>query len=183
MKTINFWRKILVAFTTLIIFTGCQSTTIVKVTEGGKDQYYTIVRDPESAFSIVSKDVTDNASIQAALKKLGTISASNNYSSLTQMLADKLDQGNSQIRAQFQAALFGLNANPTSEDNRKAFWSSLDNINQQALDLRLAQINEGINQLKTNLIAQAAAPTTDPATKATIHSQLQVLSNIQDLVK
>ncbi|MGE0708596.1 MAG: hypothetical protein AB7N76_12750 [Planctomycetota bacterium] len=103
------------------------------------EEIYTVVRDPEEAFAIIAKDLHVDTDFKGELPKpAGAISVvvSSSVGLETVMLAQQLDQINSQVRAQFKAALFGLNSNPTSLENQDRFWKSIDDVNRQMADLR-----------------------------------------------
>ena len=103
---------------------GCRATDVIRVYDetGKTTKVYTVVRDPESTFSITAKDFT--GSLKGG--KGDEISAELHLALTTVLLAERLDQINAQTLALVKAAFFGLNSNPTDPENQKMFWKTLE---------------------------------------------------------
>jgi tetratricopeptide (TPR) repeat protein len=137
-------------FSVLLLLAGCRATTVYEyVDEQGRLHVYSVVRDPEATFSVISKDLLLSLS-----GKAGSAEASTSLQLQTVMLAERLDQLNAQVMAQVKVAFFGLNANPTDPENQKYFWTTLSRAADSAQALRGHQLahNQMLKTIEDKLV-------------------------------
>lgn len=176
-------KSLLAGLATLILLIGGCGIKIVKVWDGHQWQYYSFATNPERSFAIIAENRSNEleaklraqaatlaaaeslarASTQPSTQPNGTNEADlqMRYKETRDIvkLAEQLDQLNAQQLGAFKAALFGLNSNPTSQDNQKEFWSTIRQINDSTAQMRILtekQITARIVYSKTGALGIAS---------------------------
>lgn len=121
-----------------------------------KDELYTYITRIDQLLDVYAVDETTKADFKLVLDELeklkGESSASFENTKAAQLLAEKLDQINSQNYPILFSIVVGLNSNPSSKDNQKSFWNTLNNLIDKTHATRQEQLNVELTRLKVELL-------------------------------
>ncbi|MCS6135627.1 hypothetical protein G3496_11840 [Shewanella baltica] len=118
-----------------------------------QEELYTYITRVDKLLNIYAVDETTKASLKLALSKIETNAEGDiNNSKAAKMLAEELDQINSQNYPILFSIVLGLNSNPSSEKNQEKFWESLNNITNQTYSTREREIELEIKKIELEII-------------------------------
>ena len=149
-------KKIFTAFTLTISVTGCNSLQSlqgyvnqehIKYTPESKSdrtsELYTYVVKVDELLKVYGKENNNKSELTLELEKLklnGTLK--NEETQKLIKLASDLDQLNSQNYPILFTIFMGLNANPSSKENRDSFWTAVNKVSDNTLALRKLELEQ-----------------------------------------
>lgn len=140
MKMLNTFIVILSLFS----ITGCSlflptiSVYREEDDKGNITKIYTVIRKPENVFeSYVKESKVDNTAKFTVPEKIVDFELTTKYNESVILLAEKLDQLNSQLSTQYKTLLLGLNAQPANDENLRNFWNSVGRLSNDAIRARV----------------------------------------------
>jgi hypothetical protein len=149
-------KALFISIALVVLVAGCTGVETIRIDPNDKYSYYTLVKDPEKAYKIVATDYSGKASgsFSPPTQTTGTISGSAEFATKNIMLAQLMDQLNTQTLSAYKAALFGLNVNPTADSNIARYWDEIRVITTQMATIRAiieAKSNLAVNKYEESM--------------------------------